>query len=65
MKKSTKFGLFVSLVVLVGFPIFFLFVSILTGQWNYLLWSLPPSFTSGFTCLMVTIRQLKKESNNA
>jgi hypothetical protein len=38
-----------SIFVLVGFPIFFLIVSLLTEKWGYFLWSLPPSFIAGTT----------------
>ncbi|TQR19056.1 hypothetical protein [Psychrobacillus vulpis] len=61
MKNNTKWALFVSLFVLIGFPIIFLFISLFTEQWKYLIYSVPCSFTAGFTGLIVTIQQIKKE----
>jgi hypothetical protein len=63
--KNNKFGLFVSLVVLIGFPIGFLIISLFTGQWSYLAWSIAPSFAAGLTGLMITLNQIKKERENA
>ncbi|MBM7602797.1 hypothetical protein JOC75_000767 [Metabacillus crassostreae] len=63
MSKNTKIALIASLVVLIGFPVLFLFISLFTGQWGYLLWSIVPSFTVGFTGLMITFIQFKKEGN--
>ncbi|MCA1060485.1 hypothetical protein LCL96_16225 [Rossellomorea aquimaris] len=65
MKNNNQLALLVSWVVLVGFPLFFLFVSLYTGQWRYLMWSLPPSFLAGFTGLMLTLNQMKKEKEGA
>ncbi|MBM7096100.1 hypothetical protein JSY36_10060 [Bacillus sp. H-16] len=58
--KNNKTALMISILVLTGFPVFFLFVSLFTGQWSYLAWSIPPSFLAGFTGLMVTLNQIKK-----
>lgn len=52
MKKNNKIALYVSLFVLIGFPIFFLFISIYTGKWGYLAWSIPPSLTAGLIGLV-------------
>ncbi len=60
MKNNPKLGLFVSLFVLVGFPIIFLMISLFTGQWNYLLYSILPSFAAGFTGLMISFKYIKK-----
>jgi hypothetical protein len=65
MKNNNKIALFVSLIVLVGFPILFLFISLVTGNWGYLAWSIPPSFAAGLTGLMITLNQIKKERKNA
>ncbi|MFI8684895.1 hypothetical protein [Rossellomorea sp. NPDC077527] len=65
MKNNNQLALLVSWVVLVGFPLFFLFVSLYTGQWRYLMWSLPPSFLAGFTGLILTLNQMKKEKEGA
>ncbi|MBA2871026.1 putative membrane protein [Anoxybacillus calidus] len=39
----------ISIGVMIGFPIFFLVVSLFTGKWGFFLWSLAPSFISGMT----------------
>lgn len=39
----------ISLIVLIGIPLFFLIISILTETWGFVLWSLPPSFIAGIT----------------
>ncbi|MFA9458377.1 hypothetical protein ACERJO_16655 [Halalkalibacter sp. AB-rgal2] len=64
MKNNTKIALYVSIIVLVGFPILFIFISLLTGQWGYLTWSIPPSFVAGLTGLMITLNQTKKEGKS-
>jgi hypothetical protein len=61
MKTGTKIALFIAVFVLVGFPVIFTFVSILTGEWKYLLYSLPGSFTAGFTSLIVTLKHIREE----
>ncbi|MCA0149506.1 MULTISPECIES: hypothetical protein [Rossellomorea] len=63
MKNMNSLALLVSLIVLVGFPILFLFVSLYTGDWRYLMWSLPPSFLAGFTGLILTLQTIKKEKS--
>lgn len=65
MKKNIKLALFVSLFGLIGIPVLFFFISIFTEQWNYLIWSIPPSLTAGLTGLMITLQQLKKENNGS
>jgi hypothetical protein len=65
MKHNNKIALIVSLVVLVGFPILFLFISLITGQWGYLAWSIPPSLAAGLTGLIMTLNQIKKAGKNA
>ncbi|WP_113930322.1 hypothetical protein [Bacillus sp. P14.5] len=54
MIKKAGLPMIVSLAVLICLPVFFLCISFITGQWGYLLWSLPPSFLAGFTGLMVS-----------
>ncbi|PWW28880.1 hypothetical protein DFO73_105117 [Cytobacillus oceanisediminis] len=61
MKNNPKLGLFVSLFVLAGVPVIFLITSLLTGEWNYLLYSVVPSFSAGLTGLMISVQQIKKE----
>jgi hypothetical protein len=47
MDKYTK----ISIDIMIGFPLFFLIVSLLTRKWGFFLWSLAPSFLSGMTGL--------------
>jgi hypothetical protein len=47
MNKYAK----ISIGIMIGFPLFFLIVSLLTGKWAFFLWSLAPSFISGMTGL--------------
>ncbi|WP_342598919.1 hypothetical protein MHB48_15940 [Psychrobacillus sp. FSL H8-0483] len=65
MKNNTKWALIVSLFVLIGFPIFFLLLSLITDQWKYLLFSIPPSLSAGLTGIMLTLRELKIERKSA
>ena len=64
MKKGTKLGLFLSLVVLIGFPVTFLVVSLLTGDWNWLITSLPASLAAGFMGVWIANREIKEERKN-
>lgn len=59
MKGDNRLALIVSLIVLVGFPVFFLFVSMSTGQWGYFAWSIPPSLAAGLTGLLFTRNRIK------
>jgi hypothetical protein len=65
MKTGNKIALFTALFVLVGLPVIFTAVSLITGNWKYLLYSLPGSFTAGFTSLIVTLKHIKDESKAA
>ncbi|WLR57385.1 hypothetical protein LC048_11320 [Mesobacillus subterraneus] len=61
MKNNPKLGLTVSLIVLAGLPTIFLIISLLTGEWNYLIYSIIPSLFAGLTGLMISVQQLKKK----
>jgi hypothetical protein len=61
MKGNITLAMSASLLVLFGLPIIFLVVSLLTGEWRYLFYSLPSSFCAGFTGLIITIQQIKKD----
>jgi hypothetical protein len=65
MKNRNRSALLVSAIVLIGFPILFLIVTLYTGEWRYLMWSLPPSFLAGFTGLIFTLNTMKKERKEA
>jgi hypothetical protein len=38
-----------ALFIMIGFPLFFLLITLVTGRWGYFLWSLAPSFIAGWT----------------
>ncbi|WP_175987652.1 hypothetical protein [Bacillus sp. Marseille-Q1617] len=65
MKRGNKIALITSLFVLVGLPVIFTAVSLITGNWKYLLYSLPGSFTAGFTSLIVTLKHIKDDRKAA
>ncbi|MEK3980495.1 hypothetical protein MKY37_15810 [Psychrobacillus sp. FSL K6-2836] len=62
--QNTKMALIVSLCALIVVPGLFLVVSLFTGQWKYLLFSIPPSLAAGLTGLLLTLRQIKIERKN-
>ncbi|MBH0229162.1 hypothetical protein [Halobacillus yeomjeoni] len=61
MRTRTKMALAISLIVWIGFPVLFFFISLNTNEWNYLILSIPGSFTAGFTGLMLTIHHHEKD----
>lgn len=63
MKSNTKLALSISLFALIGIPLIFLCISLITGNWKFLLFSIFPAFLAGFTGLMATLQQIKKEHN--
>jgi hypothetical protein len=65
MKKENKAALYTSIFVLIGFPIIFTVISLMIGDWKYLFYSLPGSFTAGFTSLIVTLKHIKEERKAA
>jgi hypothetical protein len=65
MKTGIKIALFTSLFVLIGFPIIFTVISLLIGDWKYLFYSLPGSFTAGFTGLIVALKHIRDERKTA
>lgn len=61
MKENKKLALIASLFSLVGLPIIFLVISLYTGNWLFLIFSLPPALASGLTGLIMTIQKIKKD----
>ncbi|WP_427137411.1 hypothetical protein [Psychrobacillus psychrodurans] len=59
--QNTKVALIVSLCALIVIPGLFLIVSLITGQWKFFLFSVPPALFAGLTGLNLTIRQIKIE----
>ncbi|MGP6150139.1 hypothetical protein [Priestia flexa] len=44
-------------VVLIGLPLVFVIVSIITKDWRYLTWSIPPALMSCWTAFVVLRKQ--------
>ena len=65
VSNNNKIGLIVSLIVLIGTPLFFIGVSYVTGNWKFLIFSLPPTMTAGTFGLLVSLKQIKKEQGHA
>ncbi|MBS2968409.1 hypothetical protein J9317_06505 [Metabacillus sp. KIGAM252] len=63
MTNQTKAGLLASLIAMIGLPLLFLAVSLAAGEWGYFLFSLLPSFFAGFTGLLFTFQQIRKQKN--
>ncbi|MBU6081860.1 MULTISPECIES: hypothetical protein [Allobacillus] len=61
MKRSTKWSLRIAIFVLVFFPIFFIIFSYTTDNWNFLWYSLIPTFFSGSLGLFAALNQAKKD----
>jgi hypothetical protein len=64
MKENLKAALYVSLFILIGFPIIFIVISLLTDDWRYINYSLGPTLTAGLTGLILILNRLKKKANN-
>ncbi|PAV29679.1 hypothetical protein CIL05_09910 [Virgibacillus profundi] len=60
MKNNPKLALIISLIVIVGIPLFFLVLSLITGNWNFFYFSLIPAWFAGFTGVIHSIKQLKE-----
>ncbi|WP_046173632.1 hypothetical protein [Domibacillus indicus] len=60
MRENLRLAFVVSLVVLAGFPLFFLVLSLYTGSWNFFMYSLAPSLAAGLTGLLLVKQKLKK-----
>ena len=60
MKENPRLAFNLSLIVLIGIPLFFLIVSLVTGRWDFFLLSIAPSMTAGLTGLLLSKRKTKK-----
>ena len=60
-KGHLKLGLFLSLFVLIGFPVVVVVISLLTGQWDTFLIGFPASSAAGFMGVWIAVREMKKE----
>ena len=64
MKENLKFAWIASWFVLVGQLVFFIGVSIFTGEWRYVMWSFIVSMSAGIPSMINTWRTQKKVNNN-
>ena len=64
MKENLKFAWIASWFVLVGQLVFFIGVSIFTGEWRYVMWSFIVSMSAGIPKMINTWRTQKKVNNN-
>ncbi len=65
VSTNNKIGLVISIIVLIGTPVFFIGVSYVTGNWKFLIFSLPPTMVAGTTGFIVSLKQIKKEQEIA
>lgn len=45
------------IIVLIGFPLIFLIMALVTGEWRYMTWMIPPALMSCWTALFVLRKQ--------
>ncbi|AKP78254.1 hypothetical protein AS52_03293 [Priestia megaterium Q3] len=55
MKKSVSRARVI--IVLIGFPLIFLIMALVTGEWRYMTWMIPPALMSCWTALFVLRKQ--------
>jgi len=55
-----KIALFVSLFLLIGFPLIFVIISMFTDQWIYLFTGSVPSMLAGTAGIFFILQQTKK-----
>ncbi|MGV4968466.1 hypothetical protein ACVB78_22915 [Priestia aryabhattai] len=55
MKKSVSRARII--IVLIGFPLIFLIMALVTGEWRYMTWTIPPALMSCWTALFVLRKQ--------
>lgn len=61
MKENKRVALIASLFALIGIPIIFSTVSLYTGNWLFLTYSIMPALAAGLTGLIITILKIKKD----
>lgn len=64
MKENLKFAWIASWFALVGQLVFFIGVSIFTGEWLFVMWSFMVSMLAGVPSMINTWRAQKKANNN-
>lgn len=60
MRNLSKIALFVSLFLLIGFPMIFMIISMFTDQWIYLFSGSVPSALAGTLGIFYILQQAKK-----
>lgn len=60
MRNSMKIALFVSLFLLIGFPLIFMIISMFTDQWIYLFSGSVPSMLAGTAAISFILQQNRK-----
>lgn len=63
MRNSMKIALFVSLFLLIGFPMIFMIISMSTDQWIYLFSGSVPSMLAGTAGIFFILQQTKKSDS--
>lgn len=65
MKHRHRLALIVAVSVLISLPLLFGTVSYLTGQWEFLLFSLPATLTAGLIALLTVGVEERREKSRA
>lgn len=60
MRNLSKIALFVSLFLLIGFPMIFMIISMFTDQWIYMFSGSVPSMLAGTFGIFFIIQQARK-----
>jgi hypothetical protein len=61
MRENKGIALVASLFVLLGIPLIFLIVSLYTGEWRFLVFSIAPALAAGLTGLIITTRRIRED----
>lgn len=59
MSRGKKIALYISLFILIVFPLIFLYLSFKTEQWNYFAYSFPPILAAGLTGVLIAVKKPK------
>lgn len=57
MSRGKKKNIFLTLFVLVGIPLVFLVISLMTGNWGFFVYSIAPSFSAGIMGLILIYKE--------
>lgn len=64
MKENLKFAWIASWFALVGQLVFFIVVSVITGDWRFVMWSFMVSMLAGVPSMIRTFQSQKKANNH-